>query len=203
MKIKVCGITNLNDGLLASNLGAWALGFVFYEKSPRYIKPELAAQIIDQLRSQLPSPPLFIGVVVNCDAEFLRTLQETTGIDFLQFHGDEGQVTLEQFPGQIKALRPKALGDLSDINKWGNHIKFLLVDAAVKGEYGGTGKLSDWKLALEAKEYGYPLILSGGLNPDNAEKAWNEVNPYAIDLSSGVEKSPGIKDPDKLKRLFS
>ena len=203
MKIKVCGITNLSDGMLASKLGAWALGFIFYEKSPRYVHPDVATEIIKNIKSQFTTPPLFVGVVVNLEEDLIQSLKETTGIDYLQFHGNEDLGLLKQIPGQIKALRPKTLEDLSGLDQWKKHIQFLLVDAAVKGEYGGTGKLSDWNLAKEAKKSGCPLILSGGINLENVKQAWNEVKPYAIDLSSGVVKSPGIKDPEKLKRLFS
>lgn len=201
MRIKICGITREADGILASSLGAWALGFIFYQKSPRYIEPHRAKAIIDTVRQQADSPPKMVGVFVNSPEDQVRQIQKELALELLQFHGDEGPQVLNQFPGHIRAVRlhPEGMAELQNLP---DSMSYLLVDAAVKGHYGGTGTLSDWSLAKEAKSVGKPLILSGGLNASNILQAWTELAPFALDLSSGVEEEFGIKSHEKLRELF-
>jgi phosphoribosylanthranilate isomerase len=181
VRVKICGITNSKDAQKAVDLGAWALGFVFYPKSPRYIEPKKVKEII----ASLPK------------------IKEDSGIQVLQLHGDENPDMVKELPGEvIKAVRVKTLDDIKGIPDFGNETQ-LLIDAPNAGEsYGGTGELSDWHLAKKLKDKGQ-VILSGGLGPQNILAAFQEVRPFAIDLSSGVEKSPGNKDHQKLETLFS
>ncbi len=197
MKVKICGITNLEDAGMAAACGAWALGFVFYEKSPRSISARAAARII----SGLPSSVLPVGVFVNATLEQLRKTAARTGIRAYQLHGDEKPALCAKLDlPVIRAVRPRRESDLSSLSAYPPLLGFL-VDAAVKGVPGGTGKLADWGLAREAKEFGR-IILSGGLTRDNVRAAIKAVKPFAVDLSSGVEASPGKKSPEKLKLFF-
>lgn len=202
MKIKVCGLTRLEDASLACELGAWALGFIFYPKSPRYINPEDAAKMIQSLRAECSNMPILVGVFVNESIESVEAIKSLVGLDLVQLHGDESVSDCESISPLIKAFRPSSRQDIEGIKSYLNTVDYLLVDAAVKGVYGGSGQLSDWSLSKEVKELGVPLLLSGGLNPDNIEKAWEDVQPFALDLSSGIESEPGVKDHDRLKKLF-
>mgnify|MGYP003683102747 CR=1 FL=1 len=202
MRIKVCGLTREDDAMLASQLGAWALGFIFYSKSPRNITVESAADIIKNVRSRFENPPICVAVVVNEEIESLRTILAETGVDYIQFHGDESPEDCGKHSNVIKAFRLFSKEDIQVIQSYKEGIDYCLIDAAVKGEYGGTGVLSDWSLAKSVKEIGIPLLLSGGLSPENMEEAWQEVQPYALDLSSGLEASKGIKDHSKIEKLF-
>ncbi len=191
VKVKVCGITNFEDAKLACDLWAYALGFIFYAKSPRYITPQDAGAIIKHLPSEVKK----VGVFVNASYDELIEAKEQSGIDLFQLHGDETIELCEKLgrDNVIKAFRGQAQ-DYGDLFAY-------LVDADVKGEYGGTGKTCDWDKAIKAKDYGN-LILSGGLNPDNIKSAINEVEPFAVDVSSGLEKSHGIKDKAKMISFF-
>lgn len=197
MKVKICGITNLEDATMAASCGAWALGFVFWEKSPRAISPGDAAGII----SRLPASVLPVGVFVDATLEQLKETAARTGIRAYQLHGDEkpalcGELDLPV----IRAVRPVRSSDLAPLRAYPPLFGFL-VDAAVKGMPGGTGKLADWGLAREAKAFGR-IILSGGLTRENIRAAIEAVKPFAVDLSSGVEAAPGKKSPEKLKLFF-
>ncbi|SME93706.1 phosphoribosylanthranilate isomerase [Pseudobacteriovorax antillogorgiicola] len=202
MRIKICGLTKEEDALLAADLGAWALGFIFYPKSPRYVAPEAAASIIEAVRRRSQNPPDCIGVFVNENVDDIRKIQKLTGIDRVQLHGDEAPELCTQFSGSIKAVRLFSETDLESVAAFDGIIDYLLIDAAVKGQYGGTGQLANWELAKKAKSSSAPLILSGGLDPETVKAAWDAVQPWALDLSSGVEQEPGIKDHEKLRRLF-
>ncbi len=196
-KIKICGITNLDDALLAVELGADALGFVFYPKSPRYIKVRDAANICHAL------PPFVakVGVFVDeLEYEIGKALGECL-LTALQFHGEEPPGFCQKFAAQsIKAIRVRDEGSLRAAAEY--DVDALLLDTYTESERGGTGKPFDWSLAVKAKEIGPPVILSGGLTAANVQAAIRTVHPYGIDVSSGVEREPGKKDPEKLRRFI-
>ncbi len=190
VKIKICGITSVEDAGAAVEAGADALGFMLTEVSSRKISTEAAAKIIHQL------PPFVakVGVFVDPTEEFVRAAIAETGIDTLQFHGDESPEFCLRF-GAIKvykAFRVKDAGALQampayDTDAW-------LLDSYVRGKAGGTGEVFNWDIACQAKESGRPIILAGGLNPENVAQAVHEVWPFAVDVSSGVATAPGKKD---------
>jgi len=195
MRIKVCGITNMEDALAAVDYGADALGFVFYQGSPRCVSPETVHQIICSL------PPLVttIGVFVNEDRQKISEIMQYAGIDILQLHGDETPDMCDAWHRVIRALRVKDLTDLKILESYNKASAFLL-DTYSPEHFGGTGQMFNWDIAVEAKRFG-KIILSGGLNPDNIEKAVKRVMPYAVDVSSGIEERKGKKDLKKM-RLF-
>ena len=196
-KIKICGITNLEDAQLAVDLGADALGFIFYSKSPRSIKVRDAANICNQL------PPFVarVGVFVDeLEYEIERALDECL-LTALQFHGDESPGFCRKFAAEsIKAIRMRDENSLRTAAEY--DVDALLLDTYTESERGGTGRTFDWSLAVRAKEIGPPLILSGGLTPANVQEAIRNVRPYAVDVSSGVEREPGRKEPQKLRRFM-
>ncbi len=197
VKIKICGITNLDDALFAAEYGADALGFNFYKKSPRYVAPEKASEIIGQL------PPFItpVAVVVNEREEKIRNIQFTTGIKVLQFHGDERPEFCERFANRvIKAFQVKDKESMKTMAHY--HVNALLLDSYKEGVRGGTGVAFDWHLAVVAKTFGR-VILAGGLNPENVAEAVKLVQPYAVDVAGGVEKEPGIKDRALVKQFIS
>jgi phosphoribosylanthranilate isomerase len=196
-QIKICGITNEEDALCAAKLGAAALGFIFYPPSGRYVSPEQARQIINIL----PKSLVKVGVFVNESAAEVKRIVEYCGLDFVQLHGDESPEYCSQFPiaQVIKAVELKNENDLS--HALGYDVAAILVDSRHAGLYGGTGKKANWKLAQRIKNKKL-LILSGGLNGENIKEAIEKIAPHALDINSGVEKSPGKKDHIKLARLF-
>jgi len=200
MRIKICGLTRKEDAELAQKLGAWALGFVFYSRSKRYITPEKAADIIQHLTT--PS----IGVFVNQTDDILN-ITKATGLKSVQLHGNETPeecISIKKsFSGfVIKAFRPKTENDIKAICAYKGTVDYILIDAAVDSQYGGTGKIADWTLAAKAEKIGIPMILAGGITTDNIIESMQRLTPFAIDLSSGVESVPGIKDALKLNTLF-
>lgn len=192
VKVKICGITNLEDALAAAEAGADALGFVFYPESPRFIDPGKARAIIARL-------PVFItsvGVFVDESEELIRRIIREGGIQVLQFHGSESPVLCTRFREKaIKAIRIKDEQSIREMQMY--DIDTFLLDTMVEGTSGGTGKPFNWKYAEMAKEHGR-IILSGGLNPSNVGDAVRQVWPYGVDVSSGVETSPGKKDHKKI-----
>ncbi len=202
MRVKICGLTRAEDAKAAQDLGAWALGFIFYPKSKRFITADAAKNIIASLPDAQP-----IGVFVNQTDEALLIAQDA-GLKGIQLHGDETPDDLRRvrtaFSGTIvKALRPKTEADLQVIADYKGLADYILLDAAVGNEYGGTGHTGDWSLAQKAAAFGIPVIVAGGLGPDNIAAAHAQANPHALDLSSGVEAAPGIKDHAKLQALFA
>lgn len=199
--IKVCGLTRLEDAQQAVDLGAMALGFIFYPKSPRYISPEKVHSILSQLKA--PAKLLSVGVFVNADRETLLETQQKSGIQILQLHGDETPELCASLSEQRlwKAIRLKDKEQLSALSLYEPHIEAFLFDAAVEGAYGGTGHAVKTEL-LEVIPRRKPIIIAGGITPENWECIYDHHSPWAIDLSSGVESSPGIKDPEKLNKLF-
>jgi phosphoribosylanthranilate isomerase len=196
-KIKICGITNLTDALFSVRLGIDALGFIF-AKSKRKIEVEDAEKIIIKL------PPFLskVGVFVDEKPEKVMEIALRLHLDVLQFHGEEDDEYLKLFkPVKIvKVIRVKDRSSIQLIENYKN-ADAILLDTYQKNKKGGTGKTFDWNLAIEAKKYNKPIILSGGLNPKNIIEAIKKVKPYAVDTSSGVELYPGKKDLKKLKEF--
>ncbi len=203
MRIKICGITRSEDARLALKLGAWALGFIFYEKSPRYIPADNVRRILDELEAEGLVPERKVGVFVNASADVIQKTVEISGIDTVQLHGDEDAAFCQSLKGLNiwKAFRLRSADQLLALPSFEPLIEAFLFDAAVPGQYGGTGHTTDWSLVAGIQS-SCPLILSGGLHPDNIQAAAAAVPAFAFDLSSGVEVKPGIKDADKLRKLF-
>ncbi len=203
IKIKICGITKKEDAFYASKLGAWAVGFVFVENTPRYIPPKKAAEIIKKLPANIEK----IGVFANIPEKEIKKIVNQSGLTKIQLHGSETAQFCENLAkitekDIIKAIRIKSAEDLQIISSYKEKASFILLDSYSKNELGGTGNTFDWEIAINAKKYNIPLILAGGLNPNNAKIAYDTVKPYALDISSGVESNKGIKDFEKLERLF-
>lgn len=197
-KVKICGITTADAGLCAAEAGADALGFVFYEPSPRHIEPSAAATIIAQL------PPFLttVGLFVNAAPDFVSKVVAETSLDLLQFHGDETNAFCCQFGKPfIKAVRVKSEQCIEQALVAFPSAKALLLDAYVEGIPGGTGNQFDW--GYIPKDTTVPLILAGGLTPDNVADAVAQCSPYAVDVSGGVERSKGVKDFAKIRAFIS
>jgi phosphoribosylanthranilate isomerase len=193
IRIKICGITRYEDAKVAAGLGIDALGFIFYHKSPRYIPPEEAAIIIKQL------PPFVsrVGVFVDEEFEKVIAIARATGIDTVQLHGTESPRYCHKMPlPVIKAFSVDPSSDLSLLEQY--HVAGLLLDTWAAGRRGGTGKTFDWTIAKAACTKYDRVIMAGGLNPSNLEEALDTVHPYGIDINSGVEIKPGIKNPRKM-----
>ncbi len=196
-RVKICGITNEADARLAVEAGADAVGFVFFERSPRYLGVEEARKIIHGL------PPFVskVGVFVNATVEQIRATVFGCGLDTVQLHGEE----TPEFAASItfatcyKAFRVQNESALTQLSAFGTCA--WLLDSYVPGQMGGTGEMFNWDIAQAAIRLGRPVILAGGLTPENVCRAVCQVRPYAVDVSSGVEATPGRKDPKKV-RLF-
>ena len=195
-KIKICGITNLEDANAAIDCGADALGFVFFKKSPRYITPGKAAAIT----SKLPVFVTTVGVFVDERAEEILKITEETGIDVVQLHGDEPPDSCLLPRRVIKGIRVKSLESLEPLRRYQDLVSAFLLDTFAPHMPGGTGQVFNWDIAIEAKNFGR-VILAGGLTPENISEAIRMVRPYAVDVSSGVELVKGKKDHQKM-RLF-
>jgi len=196
VKVKICGITRLEDALTACEAGADALGFVFYEPSPRYIEPRRAREI------PLSLPPFVtpVGVFVNKTAEEVNRIVAQSGVTLVQLHGEEPPDLVPQLTvPALKAVRVRGEADLAILP--GYRVQAYLLDSHVPGKYGGTGVSFQWEVAVKAKAHGR-IILSGGITVDNVAEALRMVAPFGIDVSTGVEISPGIKDPGKVKELL-
>ncbi|MFQ5868097.1 MAG: phosphoribosylanthranilate isomerase [bacterium] len=194
VRIKICGITNEKDALWAVNLGADYIGFNFYKNSPRKISPKLAAQII----GKLPSFTQAVGVFVNEETRIVKRIAEKCKLNLVQLHGEEAPEHCRELQAQsprlkiIKVIRIRNKGNLKGAEKYG--VDYYLLDSYVPGIEGGTGEIFNWDLAVEAKQFGKPIFLAGGLTPDNVTQALEKVNPYGVDVASGVEKTPRRKD---------
>jgi phosphoribosylanthranilate isomerase len=199
VRIKICGITNLEDAQLAAHLGAHALGFIFYPLSPRKVEPEVARAII----AQLPPLVLSVGVFVDEAAAVVRELAARVGLDWLQLHGQESPDYCRSLSRRvIKAFRIKDETSLTLLAPYQGAAQAFLLDTYRSGQAGGTGETFDWQLACQAKKYG-PIILAGGLTPENVAQAIKIAQPQAVDVVSGVEATPGKKDPEKLRTFFA
>lgn len=196
IKVKICGITNLEDAMAAAEAGADALGFVFYPESPRFIDPGKAHSII----SKLPVFITTVGVFVDEGEDLIRRIIRESGVQVLQFHGSESPMLCTRFREKvIKAIRIKDTESINSMRMYS--LDTFLLDTHHEEAKGGTGKPFDWKIAEIAKKYGR-IILSGGLSPSNVGEAIRRVKPYGVDVSSGVEISPGTKDHTKISEFI-
>ncbi len=199
VKVKICGITRLEDALGALEAGADALGFIFHEPSPRFLTVAAAWQIIRRL------PPFVskVGVFVNATEASVDRAVSECGLDTLQFHGDEPPEFCQGFsPAKIiKAFRIRSADSLSALTSYATDA--WLLDGYFPGKPGGAGARFNWDLAVRAKTLGRPIILAGGLTPDNVAEAVRQVQPYSVDVSSGVESTPGRKDPAKVRSFLA
>lgn len=200
VRIKVCGITNEKDAIKAANLGAWAIGFIFYKKSPRFISPFKAKKIIEQM------PPFVtpVGVFVNHNLGAMRDIISHTGIRVVQLHGDEDHHFCHRLKRyQVKIIKAFSVGpEFTPAVIEPYKVDAYLFDTFSKDAYGGTGKSFDWNVLRDVKSMNVPIILSGGLNNQNVIEPVNALKPYAVDVNSGVEESPGKKDHGKMKEFI-
>ena len=202
VKVKICGLTNLEDALISINSGADILGFIMYSKSKRYIKPIDVRHITSQL------PPFIskVGVFVNENPRNVLEILSYAHLDYAQLHGDETPEDCEYVGPErvIKVFRFKNIEEINIIENYIGKVKAILLDTYSSRVYGGTGEPFDWNIAKAVKErYSeLPIILSGGLKPENVREAISIVNPYCVDVSSGVEKAPGRKDPQKISEFI-
>ena len=196
IKVKICGITNLDDAQAAFEMGADMLGFNFYPKSPRYIHPDEAVKIIRKLPTFIDS----VGLFVNAPIEEIKAIAETGYVNWIQLHGDETPEFCDQVRfaniRTIKAIRVRTETDVHNCRNF--HSYAVLLDAFSSKRYGGTGKQFNWQWA---KNLPKRVILAGGIGPDNVAEAIG-TGVYGIDICSGIESSPGKKDPDKMRQLF-
>jgi phosphoribosylanthranilate isomerase len=200
-RVKFCGITRPEDAELAVELGAWALGFILWRRSPRAADPAVAAGIALALRRRVE----LVGVFVNASLEEIAHAAEALHLSHVQLHGDEGPAFCAEAGRRtgakvIKAIRVAGASDFQDLERF--HTDFHLLDTAARGRYGGSGETWDWALASKRARK-VPVILSGGLTAENVAAGIEAVDPYAVDVASGVEASPGIKDPDKLAAFMA
>jgi len=198
VKVKICGITNVADGLVAAESGADMVGLMFYEKSPRYLTMPAAGEIARQL-------PLFVvkvGVFVNPPEDLVLRAIGECGVTLLQFHGDEPPEFCTQFGVMsMKAFRVRDAESLHALTAYNTDA--WLLDAYTPDKLGGTGATFNWELAVEVEKLGKPVFLAGGLTPENVAEAVRIVRPFGVDVSSGVESSPGKKDPVKVKAFIA
>lgn len=192
-KVKICGLTEPGIARDAAMAGADAIGLVFYDKSPRNVDVHRAQEIIEEL------PPFVnrVGLFVNANPSFVDEVLCEVPLDTLQFHGDEGVLDCTQYQMPfIKSLRVKPETNVVQVAEQFSSASAILLDSYNPSTYGGTGEAFDWSLACV--DISLPIILAGGLNEENVSMAIQQVNPYAVDASSGVESSPGVKDIDKI-----
>lgn len=200
IRVKICGMTNPQDAFVAVEAGVDALGFIFYRKSPRYIEPDAAKNIIQSL-------PVFVtpvGVFVNEEIGVVRSIMDHCGIHLAQLHGDETVDYCQSLSRPLmKALRLKDRGSLLALAEFSGRggVQSFVLDTFTEKEYGGTGLKGDWELAAEAARTA-TVLLAGGLTPDNVVEAITAVRPYGVDVSSGVESVPGKKDHGRLRAFL-
>lgn len=202
-KIKICGITRESDGDLAFKLGAWAIGFIFYSKSKRYIEPSKAKEIVQNLSNKYGDKPIFIGVFVDEELEKVHEIAQEVGLSYGQFHGDESISYIQKIKiPKIKSFRVGKDFSIESVKKYSEIADLILFDSFDVNQYGGSGKSFDWNIAQRVSNSA-DIILAGGIQSSNIREAIEKVNPYAIDLSSSIEDEPGIKSEDKMKTLFN
>jgi phosphoribosylanthranilate isomerase len=199
-KVKICGVTRLGDAERAAELGAWAIGLNHWEESPRRVEPARAAEIGQAMKRRLE----VAGVFVNPSLDEVAEAVENEALTMVQLHGDEGpsfcaEVGRRTGAKVIKVLRVRSAADVKAAESF--RTDFHMFDAHREGTPGGTGESFDWELAA-ARRSKVPLILAGGLRPDNVAEAISVVRPFAVDVASGVESEPGVKDPARLEALF-
>jgi phosphoribosylanthranilate isomerase len=195
-RIKLCGITTLDDAHMAVDVGAWAIGCILWPQSPRACDPAEAARIATAVRRRAQ----VCGVFVNQHLDEVAELVDALGLTMVQLHGDEGpaycgEVARRTGAKVVKAAAVRSQADVQALETF--HTDFHMLDAHRPGMRGGTGETFDWEL-VRARRSSIPLILSGGLTPDNVAEAIAAIRPFAVDTASGTEASPGVKDPDKV-----
>ena len=196
IRVKICGITNLEDAIAAAELGADAVGFVMYPKSPRCVKPAQVKLII----SQLPPYVTPVGVFANQDFQEVWKMMEACGFDLAQLQGNEAPEFCQRLDSRvIKAIRVRDGDSIKQMSKYA--VRAFVLDTYLEDQFGGTGERFDWDLAVQARQYGR-IILAGGLTPENVREAVAKVEPYGVDVSSGVEKHLGKKDHAKIEKFI-
>jgi phosphoribosylanthranilate isomerase len=197
-RVKICGITSVADGIVAAEAGADMIGLMFYEGSPRHITLERAVEI----SRELPPFVMRVGVFVNPDEAIVTRAIAECGVGLLQFHGDETSDYCTKFGVMsMKALRMRDAESLGKLEHY--HTDAFLLDAYSKSGLGGTGETFNWDLAVAAHKFGKPIFLAGGLTPENVAAAVLKVQPFAVDVSSGVESAPGKKDATKVRAFIN
>ncbi len=197
VRVKICGVTNLSDAQHAADCGADAIGFNFYDGSKRYISPVLAAAIVEQVTMRVEK----IGVFVNASVEEIVEIEDAIQLDTVQLHGDETPEFIENLRSESDATIIKAMGVGPDFDPnyvLGYKADAILLDAFSRDERGGTGETFDWAIARKIVELVDQVYLAGGLTSENVAEAIRVVRPYAVDVASGVEASPGVKDREKV-----
>ena len=197
VKVKVCGMTSLKDALVAVEVGADAVGFIFYKKSPRSVTMKTVREIVLEL------PPFVdtVGVFVDETAEQINKIADYCNLDIIQLHGDESPTFCKKIRRKvIKAFRIKDMQSVKKLSSF--QVSGFLLDTFSENLHGGTGKVFDWNLALPAKKFG-PVIMAGGLTPNNVQQAVRQIRPYGVDVCSGVESEPGIKDHKKVRAFLN
>lgn len=199
MRVKICGITNQEDAHNAVSLGADALGFIFAKDTPRYVDPET----VQEIAMSMPPFVSLVGLFVNQDVEEVKSIMVQCRLDVVQLHGDESPGYCMALNRRvIKAFPVSDIEDLVPIAKYKGIISAALLDTKDKEKRGGTGRTFDWGVALKAQEFEIPVILAGGITISNIKKAIQLVNPYAVDISSGVESEVRKKDYNKMKEVI-
>lgn len=197
IRVKICGITNPEDAMFAAELGADAVGFIFHPESPRVVEPKIVKEITEILPPYLTR----VGVFVNEKPETVRDIIKLCRLDVAQLHGNEPPAVISELGvNTIKSLRLKKEADVERISEY--DADAFLLDTYVTGKLGGTGKTFNWRWAMTAKKFNRPIVLSGGLTPENVAEAIDAALPNGVDVSSGVEASPGKKDKEKLTRFI-
>jgi phosphoribosylanthranilate isomerase len=204
-QVKICGLTNFEDAFVAAAVGADLLGFIFYEPSPRYVAPDVVGEIVARLKQQLDSPPQFVGVFVNAARATIEKIMRECGLNFAQLHGDESPAFMAHFAGRaFKAVNPSSLRDAQEaVQQFILHPPdFILLDAYHPTLRGGTGHTADWQMAQTVAQ-AHQLLLAGGLTPDNVAEAIRRVQPWGVDVSSGIEATKGQKDHAKVRAFVT
>jgi phosphoribosylanthranilate isomerase len=194
--VKICGITNIDDAQVAAEAGADMIGLIFYPPSSRYVTPDQARRIVESLPPELPA----VGVFVNETVETVTRITQESGARMVQLHGEESPAMCQQLPWPVikafrftEQMRPEMMADYA--------VKAFLVEGFHASLYGGGGARADWSQVATLHSYGR-IILAGGLTPDNVQEAIRIVCPYAVDVGSGVEATPGIKDTQKVQAFI-
>jgi len=204
VKIKICGITNEEDAVWAVNYGAHYIGLNFHKDSPRKVSLDMAARVVKKVPPFIPC----VGVFVEQQPEEILKIVQKTGLMGIQLHGDHTPDQCREIAGKmevtlIRAFRVAEESDLDAIAPFKGACSHILLDAKVEDQMGGTGQTFPWELARRAKSFGLPIFLAGGLTPENVAQAIEEVQPFAVDVASGVERLPKRKDLDKLKKFIN
>ncbi len=198
VKVKICGVTTIDDAQVAVQAGAYGVGLMFYSGSPRHISVDVAQEIAESL----PPSVLRVGVFVDPNPSDIFAAIQLCGLNLLQFHGNETPQFCQQFGVMtMKAFRMRNAGSLDPLATFSADA--FLLDSYVPDKAGGTGETFNWDLAVEAKKFGRPIFLAGGLTPENVADAIRAVQPFGVDVSSGVEFSPGRKNPEKVRAFIA